>query len=264
MTARTAGRIRHVAGPAALEISPAEGGRIGSLAIDGREILKTEGYGAIAWGCYAMAPFAGRIRNGRFTFGGRTWELPINRAPHAIHGTGFERPWQVRDEATLTFELDEPWPFRGRLVQSFDLAADRLRVELELIADEPMPASVGWHPWFRRRLAPDEVEVELDFDAAAMFRRDPDGIPTGELVVPPPGPWDDCFTDVWADPTLRWPGLELAIGSSATCWVVYSEEPDAICVEPQTAPPDAANQGPTVVEPGSPLVATMEWRWRTT
>jgi len=33
-------------------------------------------------------------------------------------------------------------------------------------------------------------------------------------------------------------------------------------VEPQTGPPDALNIRPVVVEPGRPLTATMEWRWR--
>ena len=39
---------------------------------------------------------------------------------------------------------------RGAVTQRFELEPDRLRVTLELTADEPMPASMGWHPWFRR------------------------------------------------------------------------------------------------------------------
>jgi aldose 1-epimerase len=62
---------------------------------------------------------------------------------------------------------------------------------------------------------------------------------------------------------LTWPGaLELVIASSCDHWVVYDEPADAVCVEPQTGPPDALNLGPAVVEPERPLVATMEWRWR--
>ena len=38
------------------------------------------------------------------------------------------------------------------MTQRFELEAHRLLVTLELAADEPMPASMGWHPWFRRRL----------------------------------------------------------------------------------------------------------------
>ena len=134
-----------------------------------------------------------------------------------------------------------------------------------------MPASIGWHPWFRRR--PQRVDgsgadaalepVELELEAGAMFRRDATGIATTELVTPPPGPWDDCFTDLQRPPILRWPGfLELTIESACPSWVVYTMPTDAICVEPQTAPPDALNRSPFVVAPGRPLIAEMTWTWR--
>jgi len=46
-------------------------------------------------------------------------------------------------------------------------------------------------------------------------------------------------------------------------WIeVFNQRDDAICVEPQSAPPDAVNLDGPVVEPGAPLLVTMEWRWR--
>ena len=43
-------------------------------------------------------------------------------------------------------------------------------------------------------------------------------------------------------PRLTWPGvLELDVRSTAPFWVVFDERDDALCVEPQTAPPDAFN-----------------------
>ena len=67
---------------------------------------------------------------------------------------------------------------------------------------------------------------------------------------------------------LRWPDLlELEIDATAGVWVVFDERADGVCVEPQTAPPDAVNvarvQGidPPTVVPGRPLTATMRWRW---
>jgi aldose 1-epimerase len=183
-------------------------------------------------------------------------------APHAIHGVVFDRPWTTVSGDTLSVELGEPWPFAGSVTQRFDLEFDRLLVTMELAAAEPMPASVGWHPWFRRSL--DGVgQVRLGFEPGAMFERDAEGIPSGRLVSPTAGPWDDCFTDLRTDPRLAWPGgPELTISSSCADWVVFNQRDDALCVEPQSAPPDAVNLGPTVVEPGEPLVATMEWRWR--
>ena len=68
-----------------LTVDPTNGGRIASLVIGGHELLITEGHGPIWWGCYPMAPFAGRIRAGRFRFRGRTYELPLTMPPNAIH-----------------------------------------------------------------------------------------------------------------------------------------------------------------------------------
>ncbi len=250
------------------------GGRLASFVVAGRELLVTEGASPIAWGSFPMVPYAGRVRNGWFEFGGRRRDLPMKLPPHAIHGTVLDRPWERLDDRTITTELGPDWPFGGRAVQWFDLGAGRFTSRLELHADEPMPASVGWHPWFRRRPGPassgepmtgaEPGELELEFDAGAMYRRDDDGITTGDLLVPPPpGPWDDCFTDVLRSPVLRWPGfLELTIESDCPDWVVYTVPTEALCVEPQTAPPNALNMGATIVEPGQPLIAEMTWTWR--
>jgi aldose 1-epimerase len=256
------GRLRLAAGDARLEISPADGGRIASFSIGDRELLVTEGDGPIWWGAYPMVPFAGRIRHGEFRFQNRIWRLPTNMPPHAIHGHVLDRPWTAEDPSTISVRLADPWPFAGSVIQRFDLGPDGLLVTMELHADEPMPASLGWHPWFRR-VVDGSGPVELTLEAESMFVRDAEGIPTGALVPPPPGPWDDCFKGLRSDPRLRWPsGPELTIGSSCDYWVVFTERDDAICVEPQTAPPDALNLDPTIVEPGTPLIATMEWRWR--
>jgi aldose 1-epimerase len=131
-----------------------------------------------------------------------------------------------------------------------------------------MPAALGWHPWFRRRIDEEadsdgrSAEVGLAFEADGMFERDPDGISSRRRVRPSVRPWDDCFSGIRAGPTLAWPdGPTLDLSSSCPFWVVYDELPWAICVEPQTAPPNDLNHEPTVVVPGRPLRATMTWRW---
>ena len=257
------------AADARLEVSPLHGGRISSLVVRGSELLVTEGAGPMMWGSYPMAPFGGRVRRGRFRFGGRDVQLALNFPPDAIHGTVFERPWHVDSPTTLSIDLGAGWPFAGRVVQDFAVTNDGLDVSLTLHADEPMPAALGWHPWFRRRLAgtagrPAEpsTPVDLQFDAAWMYVRDADDIPTGELVEPPPGPWDDCFTGLRSTPRLTWPGvLALEVSSSCDHLVVYDQPRDAVCVEPMTAPPNFVNLAPSPTIPGEPLVATMTWRW---
>ena len=250
------------------------GGRLASFVVDGRELLVTAGHGSIGWGSFPMAPFAGRVRDGRFSFRGRDYQLPTDMRPHAIHGTVLGRRWERLDERSIGTDLGPTWPFAGRVIQRFDLEAGRFTSRLEVHADEPMPASIGWHPWFRRHPGGSDDgpggsrgepgPIELDLDAGAMFRRDETGIATLErMSPPPPPPWDDCFTDLRRPPRLTWPGyLELTIESDCPTWVVYTVPTEALCVEPQTAPPDALNTGPAIVEPGRPLMARMVWTWR--
>jgi aldose 1-epimerase len=244
-------------------VEPDDGARVGSLVVDGRELLVgRRPDGPMSWGSYPMAPWAGRIRRGRLAFRGQEHLLPLGLPPHAIHGVVYDRPWQIVGPAEVAIELDERWPFRGRVRQRFALDADGLDVAMTLEADEPMPAVLGWHPWFRRVLAEGEDPVRLAFDADEILVRDGEGIPTGERVTPTPGPWDDAFTGIRRQPVLEWPGrLRLEITSTCPWLVVYTMPEDAVCVEPQSGPPDGPNTAPVVVEPGTPLTHVMRWRW---
>ena len=47
-------------------------------------------------------------------------------------------------------------------------------------------------------------------------------------------------------PTVSWEDvLQITIESDAPYWVVYDQDPEGVCIEPQSAPPDAANLGVT-------------------
>ena len=111
------------------------------------------------WGCYPMAPWAGRLREGRLSFGGRTYQLPIDAAPHAVHGTVYRRAWRVDDDGSIMTVLGPDWPFPGRARQRFELAPGSLRCTLEVHADEvPMPATAQTGPPDGPNLAPHVVE----------------------------------------------------------------------------------------------------------
>lgn len=255
-------------------IDPERGGRIVQLSVGGLDLLVADAQGVFDWGLFVMAPFAGRIRSGRFQAGGEAHELRLNLPPHAIHGTTLDRPWAVVEHgavglgglpsaATLEIALGTGWPFAGRVRHRVALGPDRLDLEIVLLADEAMPVAVGWHPWFRRQLARGEP-LRLELPAGAMYERDADGIPTGALLRPPPlGPWDDCFTELSGPPVLRWPGaLELVMTSTCSHVVVYDEPDHAVCVEPQTGPPDAVNLGQAaLLADGDELRATCTLRW---
>jgi aldose 1-epimerase len=256
-------------GEAAMQLDLDAGGRITQFAVGGVELLAhVDVASPFHWGSFVMAPWAGRVRNGRFTLDGREHHLPVNWGPHAIHGTVVDRPWWVADltgsSAVIDCPLDDRWPWRGYVRQVLRLGDSIAEFRVEVHADDhAFPATVGWHPWFRRRLVPDGAPVEVHLDAESMLVRDSTGIPTGERGPVAPQPWDDCFDGVRWPITLTWPdALSLAISGDTRYGVVYTEPLDALCVEPQTGPPDAFNLEPFLVRPGDPLAATMTWAWR--
>ncbi|QIS22843.1 aldose 1-epimerase [Nocardia terpenica] len=251
------------AGDARLTVNAATG-RVANFRLGDIEVLRT----GARFGSFPMAPWCGRMRNGELRWEGTTYQLPRTAEPHAIHGTVRDHPWEVVEHSetalVLAQELREPWPFRGRVTQSFDLAPDsaafRMTVES---ASDPFPAQVGWHPWFQRRLTPTGKDVEIDFTPGWQEERGADYLPTGNHIAPLPGPWDDCFgMPDGVRVTLTWPEtLQLTITSPTRWLVVYDLPPETVCVEPESGPPNGLNTTPRPVTPTNPLEADMTWRW---
>jgi aldose 1-epimerase len=261
-------------GDATVTVDPAAGGRVTSFVVDGTELLVQHGSDVFHWGSFPMAPWVGRLRHGRLEFDGRVVDLPVNAPPHALHGLVTERPWSVTaaDEKSVSLSVDlggaagDPWPWPCRVTQSVSLGPDALRFRLAVEAQCPMPADIGWHPWFVRDIgwAGRTVSAELDVAGGRIYLNDDEGIPSGELGAPPPRPWDYCFVDLERPPAVRWPGLlEVTVDSDCDHWVFYDMEPAGICAEPWTGPPNSLNMPRrTVVTPERPLAATMTWSWR--
>lgn len=252
-------------------VHPAAGCRIGQIHVAGQPLLvdppTADDAHPMQWGWYPMAPWAGRLRNGRFAFDGAQHELPINHRDgdrpeqaHAIHGLVFDRAWPSASltstsACVATVPLD--WEFGGEVSQVIAAFADRVVVTLTVESTgQSFPAEIGWHPWFRK---PDRLE----FSPTAMYERDEFGLPTGELVEPTAGPWDDCFSDTDtitlhydrpAAPAVR-------VDSGCDHVVVFDHMDHATCVEPQSGPPDSFNLRPHVVTPEEPLVRTMWISW---
>lgn len=259
--------ITLTAGDAEVTVRPSNGGRLASLRIGGTELLRQ----GERYGCFPMAPWCGRLREGRFRDGGTVHEMPLNSPPHAIHGFARNDAWRTarvgHDEAVITYDLGEkdPWPYPGRVTQVIKLAEDSLTLTMAVeTRGSSFPAQLGWHPWFNRTF--EGADVELAFDAAWKEERGVDHLPTGNRTDPGPGPWDDCFgMPDGVDVTLTWPGrLEVTVTSPEKWAVIYDEQEVAVCVEPQTGPPDGLNTTPRLVTPIDPLEATTVWRWRRT
>lgn len=117
-----------------VRIDPEHGGRLGSLEVFGQQLLVDDDPDPLGWGCYAMAPWVGRTRHGRFTFGGSDYELPITLPPHAIHGTVWNRPWTTVATNTLRIDLGADWPFGGFAEQTFTLTEGGLTLRLSVNA----------------------------------------------------------------------------------------------------------------------------------
>jgi aldose 1-epimerase len=257
--------ITLTAGDAEATVQPGNGGRIGGLRVGGLELLRQGEH----FGCFPMVPWCGRMRDGRFRDGATVHQMPLNSPPHAIHGTARDGAWRTArtsaNEAVITYDLVEPWPYPGRVTQVVALAEDALTLTMSVETYESsFPAQIGWHPWFNRNLG--REDARLDFHPAWQEERGDDHLPTGHRIAPRPGPWDDCFgMPDGLDATLTWPGqLELRVTSPVQWVVVYDEQEAAVCVEPQTGPPDGLNTHPHLVTPLEPLEATTTWTWRRT
>lgn len=245
----------------------ADGGRLASLTVDGMELLVTEGAKATRWGSFPMVPWCGRLAYGHLDLDTVGYDFPTTSPPHANHGLAHVSTWTISKHDTasarLTVDLEEPWPFGGRVIQRFAIDDDMLTIRLEVHAGEaPMPAMAGWHPWFRRQLERGE-SAELVFNADAAYEVDADLIPTGELVEIPEPPFNMTVSGMADWPTIVWPdALTLAVESTFDHWVIFTEPEHALCVEPQSGPPNELNTDPVMVAPGGALSGSMTLRWQ--
>ena len=214
-------------------------------------------------GCFPLAPYAGRVRQGEFDFLNRHVRLPVTLGEHAIHGLVHDRPWRVTSPTTLSRVLDSRWPFGGEVTQEFALDDTSLSMRLDYRAGaEATPATLGFHPWFPRHMGAAQV-ARASFVAEAKYLRGPDGLPTGGLGPVGNGPWDDCFTAPQWPVVLTWPNAcRLTISSDADHLVVFDELESAICIEPQTGPPNEVNlSNRRTLSPGESFSVGMTWEW---
>jgi galactose mutarotase-like enzyme len=256
-------------GEAAIVIDLNAGGRLVSWTLAGVELLALDDVDgvppSVTRGCYAMAPWAGRLAGGTFEHEGEVFCVNADLGGHAIHGDVKDCTAQLIKSdgrsATLLLPSSAPGPLSGTAFLQYGLMADRLSMHLTWVSASAsdVVVSLGFHPWFRRHL-PGIGDIGLVVAPQVMVERGPTGLPTGRLVAPTPGPWDDCFTGLSSDPVLRWGPLTLTLSSSAPWWVVFDELPHAVCVEPQTQPPDVLHHRQLATRPVAHDI-TFSCRW---
>jgi aldose 1-epimerase len=234
---------------------------------------------------YPLVPYSNRIREGRFAFRGRAVALPLNRPPerHAIHGHGWQARWRAIEagptEARLEYRhATDDWPWAYRATQRFTLSPTSLTVAITLTneADAPMPAGLGWHPYFPRT-----PRVTIAADVGAVWLTDAETMPTA-LAPPPAGgdpsrgvtvddaTLDNCFVGWSRRAVIEWPergaSLLMSAGPPLDYLVVFTPPTlPFFCVEPVSHVTDAfnlaeagrADTGRRVLEPGATMEATV-------
>ena len=248
---------------------------------DGRAVVQNDVRGM---GCFPLVPYANRIAEGRFSWGGRTYQLDRNFGdhPHSIHGIGWQRPWTVdavsETEACLTLVHDgdgSDWPFPFVAEQRLVLCPDALRVEMRITNRHhaAAPAGLGLHPYFPR-----PPGAGLRFNAGSVWLNDTTALPS--RLVPVPNAWDhasgitvgavtldNCFNGWDGAAHLDLGTVAVTIEASAAFGhlQVYTppDEP-FFCVEPVTHRPDALNgrsgRGMPSLGPGETLAGAVTFR----
>jgi aldose 1-epimerase len=243
-----------------------QGGRLASLEIGGNEVLVTHGPKPTRWGSFPMVPWCGRLPDGKLHYADNVYQFPLTSPDSANHGLAHIQPWRViqHSDSVLKIgtDLTAPWTFGGSVTQRFELDDNAMLIEIQIEADEwAMPVMAGWHPWFRRRLDIGDP-AQLLVEPGRQYQLDENKVPTGALGAVGPQPWDDCFIDLAAPPTISWPGaFDLTISSSFDHWVIFTEPTNAICVEPQSGPPNEINRAPKIIDPGQRFFGWMGMTW---
>lgn len=139
---------------------------------------------------------AGRVANrigfGRFELDGKTYELPVNEAPHHLHGgpDGLGRQvWNMAPDANrnaVRFTHHSPdgamgYPGAVDFAATYRLDGNVLELVLEATPDRVTPISLVQHHYFNLGTGSDVLDHTLWLDADRMTVSDETLLPTGEI-----------------------------------------------------------------------------------
>lgn len=231
-------------------------------------------------GSFPLLPYANRIGQARFAWEGQHYAIRRNLPghPHALHGVGWARPWQIEAlsassiDLSMQHEPDDDWPFAFAASQQIELQPNGLRVTLSLTNRHtgPAPGGLGLHPYFPRGTG-----ATLRFAAGGVWQNDATQLPRAHTSVPPD--WDhvagrpvgsvvldNCFTAWPHQAILGWDTHSLAIEADALFdnLQVYTPPGQAFfAVEPVSHAPDAINRGGMrALAPGETLRGSVIFR----
>lgn len=270
-------------GPLVCALVPELGGCISGLWLGRVAVLREPPSAGLSTarqaGCYPLVPFSNRIANASLVWQGTQHPLVRNNGdePHAIHGVGWQRPWQLLDQepdyALLSYEHrgDAGWPFAFDCSQAFLLRGQTLELTLSLTnqSGRSAPAGLGWHPYFVKRPG-----SHLRFAAAGRWEMGPDKLPTGRLASPGIDAdcaaldVDHCFDGWDGTADLQDDQLRIRVRSNLSRLVVFTNDTRPfVAIEPVSHVNNAANLaaagadaqalGLVILAPGATLSAQM-------
>jgi aldose 1-epimerase len=239
-----------------------------------------------------LGPWANRLDEQAFYANGKRYAFHMDlgnvNVAHPIHGfLSFTDKWTVTEvkadgeaawvTSRLEFYREPSWmaqfPFAHTIEMTYRLAAGVLEVKLRLqnLSSEPMPVSIGFHPYFQLTDSRRE-NWTVRIGGRKHWLLNGDKIPTGETVpieemFPDPNRialkdynLDDVFSDLVRDADgralMRVKGksqqLEVLFGPKYITVVVFSPQPrdsadragsvpNFICFEPMAGITDAMN-----------------------
>lgn len=179
-------------------VLPGCGALLTSCKIDGTELI--DGYQNEAelidleFGkSLLLFPFPNRLDGGKYSFHGKNYQFPINDpgTENAIHGLGFKTPFVIGDietnqtSAALTCNysytgINQAFPFPFKISIRYEMTDNQFNtfLKIENTGSSPMPAGLGWHPYFTIYANIDEVS--LQFPELEKIEIDRRMIPTGK------------------------------------------------------------------------------------
>ena len=137
-----------------------------------------------------LFPICGRLTEGKYTYGGKTYEMPLHGfARHADYTADEVTPTSVTLAMVPTEEHAAAYPFPFRFRVRYTLTDSTLRWEflVENTGEERLPFSFGAHPGFRVPQREGEAfsDYRIEFEAGARPKQvviSPTGHPTGEVL----------------------------------------------------------------------------------
>ncbi len=141
---------------------------------------------------FLMIPYSNRIKDGQFTFENKNYYL-ANGESHSIHGDVRNRKWKISEHTTESIictidsrqnkDINWPWDFCAKALFKLDGLALHMQLSITNVSTTNMPAALGWHPYFNRKITSHDEQVLLHFPLKGVY---PDAnntrIPSGPLT----------------------------------------------------------------------------------